>query len=263
MAQLLRGQQLAEGFRQDALHLPRRYHQYRPAGDTVPQAVSSVQQSRQFCRFSLNTDPHRHQIPLKAPAGRRPEHQRQHSISCGGRQDQYPQVDVRVEDAPADGDAGLGQQAQTQHAARQSTGNRQHEKGQAQEPLLPAEGDQGHQSPHRQLYRQLCQHCQTRTEHRHGVAASQHRRQQVPPPAQGNPGQPGRQQQNQIVHGRIQRKHTVYINDCHRCPPRLSIWFIIGKSGWKSRRKRTGQRKSRTATLSGFYPFTRRGVPAW
>jgi len=111
------------------------------------------------------------------------------------------------------------QQTNAQNTPRQSAGDRWHQKSKAQEMGIPAKSDQRQQAPHRQFYWRCAKHSTVRMEHRHGVNGPYKGRPQIPPPAQRDPRKACRQQQDQIIHDPVEKKHTVQINHRHTHPP--------------------------------------------
>ena len=95
--------------------------------------------------------------------------------------------------------------------------------------------DEAQQHPRRQLHRRLGQKAQPRQKHRRRVSAPGQGRQCVAPPPQGKPRQPGRAEEEQIVHQSVQNKHAVYVNDRHAAPPPFSKgYYRTGKPGKRS-----------------------------
>ena len=172
-------------------------------------------------------------------AGRRPEHHRQQQIGPGGPYEQHLGVHIRVENAVHRRHGAACHQSQGHHAARQGPGKAKEQRRQPAQMLLSAKGRQGQQHPCRRLGRRGRQKAQSRQEYRRRVAPAQGRRQRIPPPPQGHPGQPGRHQTEEIVHQSVEKKYAVQIDHRHvsallsgGSPP------IIGQAPGKSRRKK-------------------------
>jgi len=148
---------------------------------------------------------------------RRPtEHHRKHTVShrSGTRQKrQLNDCFLKSQRKPTS-----PQQTNAQNAPRQTAGNRRHQQSKAQKTGVSSKGDQRQQDPHRQLYGRSAKHSTARMEHRHGVPGSRKSRPQIPSPAQRDPRKTCRQQQDQIIHDPVEKKHTVQINDRYTHP---------------------------------------------
>ena len=234
---------------QAGIQTPPGRHQHGTAGSRVPQRVSRVQQGRQFHDFSPDADPNRHQLPPHPAAGGGPEHHLQHDVGGSGGNDQYLYIHIGIKDAAHHRHGTAGDQPQCQHAPGHGAGNRQQQKRQPQQFLLPAEGDEGHHHAESQLHRRLGQEGAPRQKHRHGVSAANKSCQEIPQPFQRHPCKTGCGEQQQIIHQCVERKHAVHINDGHGAPPLPGTLpgspcptdLIIGQPLRKTGRKNAGK----------------------
>ena len=228
---------------QDLVQGPCRQNQHGPAAARLPQAVAAVPQGCQLRRPAPYAHPHCQQLAPHAVAGRRPEYNRQQQIGPGGSYEQHLGVHIRVENAVHRRHGAACHHSQGHHAACQGPGKAKEQRRQPAQVLLSAKGRQGQQHPCRRLGRRGRQKAQSRQEYRRRVAPAQGRRQRIPPPPQGHPGQPGRHQTEEIVHQSVEKKHAVQIDHRH-VSALLSGGSspIIGQAPGKSRRKKEAPR---------------------
>ena len=223
--------------RQDPPQRARRHHQHRLSVHRVPEGIAAVPQGCQLRRLSIYGNPNRHQTALHAAAGRRPEHHTHQSIGRRGGRQQHPGIHVRVEHSPGHRHTASRQQPQRQHAACQRTGQGKKQQRQPGQPGFTAVGDQSHQYACRRLHRRGGQKPHARQKHRHRVRSSRQSSQQIPPPAQRDPRQPGRDQKQQVVHHPVEDEHAVHIHHCHHAASLPPMNAIIGRSAGERRRK--------------------------
>ena len=230
----LRGQQPGRRRGQDPLQDAGGRHQHRPAV-RGPEAAAAVRQGPQLRRAAPDADPDRQELPPDGVGRRRPEDHRQHGVGRRPGDDQDPGTGVGVKDAVDHRDPSAGQQAQPQDTARHGAGDGEEQQQQPQQPLLAAVGDQAQEDPRRQLHRPRGQEAQPRQEHRRRVASPGQGGQEVAPPAQGQPRQPGGGEEEEVVHQRVQSEDAVDINHRHGPSP-LFARDIIGQEGRESGR---------------------------
>ena len=191
---------------------------------------------------------HIQQFPRHAVGCRRTEHQGQQQINRRGCYQQHSCVDIRVKNAVYRRNGPAGEESYPQHASCHGAGNGEQQHRQAKEPLFSPKGHKGKEYPRRRLHRCLGKKPSAGEEAGHGIHPAKQRGDQIPSPSQGDPGQPGRSQKEQIIHQSIEGKHTVRIY--HRHPSLPPSGVIIGYPSRKIRRKkRTGASKSETPVL--------------
>lgn len=217
-AERLRCQHLPDFPRQHGVQSAGSRHQHRLSCRRIPQCVSAVPQGGQLCDPAADADPHRERLAADTVLCRRPEHHRQHQICRGGGDQQDFGVYVRVKDAVHHRHGAARQQSQRQHTAREAAGDREQQQRQAEQLFLPAVGQQRQQHTCRRLCRRGGQKAAPGQEHRYGIGAARQSRQQIPSPPEGHSRQPGGQQEQQIIHRRIQDKHAVHIYHRHGIP---------------------------------------------
>ncbi len=228
--QQLRCQQPAYRRGQGAIQRTGGRHQHRLSGQRVAKAVSAVQQNAHADAAAVEPHGCRSQLAADSMAGRSAENDRQHQICRCGRQKQGLSIHICIKNAVCHGHSASGKQSKTQHTPRHGAGNRRQQQGKARQLFLSAEGRQRQQQPVCQLYRRGRQKRKTRQKYRHRVSAPKERPQKIPPPLQRDSGQPGRAQQQQIIHQSIEQKYAVHIHHCHGKPPLCQRDYY--RAGW-------------------------------
>ena len=189
-----------------------------PPGEGIPQAVPCVVKGGELHAPPPKGQAHIQQFPRHAVGCRRPEHQGQQQISRRGRHQQHSCVDVRVKNAVYCRNGAAGEEPHPQYAPRHGAGNGEQQHRQPKEPLFSAKGRQSKSCPRRRLHRCLGKKPSAGEEAGHGIHPAKQRGDQIPSPSQGDPGQPGRSQKEQIVHQGIEDKDTVHIHHRHGLP---------------------------------------------
>ena len=191
----------------------------------MAQGIPGVMECRHGHHPPLQAHPDLQKPPLQSPLGRRPEHHRHNGVGRRRGDEQHPGVHVRIENAPRHGDA-AGEEPQSQHTPGHSAGEGEKQQRQPRQLLLPAKGRHCQQYSRCDLHRRPGKEGKPRKKDRRCVGAAQQRREEIPSPPQGPPRQAGRAYQQQIVHHRVEGKHTVDINHRHAAlpfPPPSSI----------------------------------------
>ena len=243
--QQLRRQQTSRLGRQGAIQSSRRHHQHRRPGHRVPQSAAGIQQRCQGRDPAVYAHPDIHQLSAQAVAGRRPKHHRQYQVGRRRGDQQYLGGDIGIENAPDHRDTASRQKAQPQHAPSHGAGHSKEQQRQPQQTRFGAEGDQGKNHTHRDLYRQEAQKAAPRQKHRHGVGSAQHCRQRIAPAAQPDARQPPGAKHQQIVHQGVQHKDAVHINGRHGpAPLRHGSHYRTAPPGKPVAKRRRTPRKS-------------------
>ena len=194
----------------------RRQHRV-PGG--VPETVAGVPEGRQGHGLPQQAHPHGQPFSPDAVGGGRPEDHRQQQVDPGRGKQQGPSIDVGIKDAPGAGDALPRRQSQGQYYSRQTAGHGKGQQGQPQKMPFPAEGRQRQKHSRRCLCRSRCQKAPSRQKHRRRIQPAQQAAEGVPPPAQGDARQPGRDQHQEVIQQGVEEKHAVQIHHRHGPPP--------------------------------------------
>lgn len=194
-------------------------HQHRLTARRVPQGVAAVPESSQLRNAPPHADPHRDQLAANAVPRRRPKYHRQNQIGRTGRNQQDLDVHIRIKNAVHCRNRASRQQPYGQHTARQGAGYGKQQQEQTKKLFFSAKDQQRQQRAHRQLDQRSGQEASARQKNRHGIGPARQRRKQTAPPPDRYACQPGREQKEQVIHGRVQQKYAVHINHCHAVRP--------------------------------------------
>ena len=190
-------------------------HQHGASSHRIPQSVPCIAQGREFHNVAPETQPHRNQFTVYGVSGRCPKHHRQHQIGSASGQQQHSDIHVGIEHTAGHRNAAVCQQRQRQYTACQCTGEREHQQDQTQQAAFPQESNGRHDNSCGNLTQPGSENPAARQKHCHGVGTAEQCRQQVPSPTEGDTGQLRRRRNHQIVHHRVQGKHTVDIHHGH------------------------------------------------
>lgn len=143
------------------------------------------------------------------------EHQVQQQTKAYGGAQQHRPADVGVVYPAEQGLRRSRRQAHGQKQSRQSAGQQEKQRRQPPGTSFPPPGQAAHGRSRRQTAQGMRQLPAPGQEHRRRICRPQGRAQAQPPPPQGQSRQPGRGQQQKIVHRQVQQHHPVQIHHRH------------------------------------------------
>lgn len=195
-------------------------HHDRAVADRLGQSISRIQQHRQAEGLFPYGQAGGTQLPPRSPmAGRPPEHQAQDRVADNDRDQQKAQVESGVQHPVFQRQPPSPQELQRQHNAAQGGGSAEKHQKQPEQPGTSAIARQHHQHRRADLAQRMGQPLAARQEKDRGIHGPQQRPQRQPGPGDHFPGDPGRRQQQQIVHRQVQQKEHIYVNYGHGAPP--------------------------------------------
>ncbi len=146
------------------------------------------------------------------------EHKGEGPVTYSRRQQDHLQIQSGVEYPVAQRKAGPAQQADRHHTAAEGAGKGHEKDPLTEQPAAPAVGDQEHQDSGGDAACRMGQEGQPRQEDRHSIHPSQDSPQSEAPTAEGLPGQPGRSQQEEVVHQSVEEEQSIDVDDRHSSP---------------------------------------------
>lgn len=147
-----------------------------------------------------------------------PEHQGQQAIAPRRRQQHNLQIHPGVQHAAPQGQPLPPQQLHRQHSAPEGAGRARKISTWRSSLLLRQKASSTINTAAAPRHRGRAQKAHPRQEDGHRIQSAQDGPQGKAQPGQGLPRQPGRGQQQQVVHHRVEQKQRVHIDDRHPGP---------------------------------------------